>query len=334
MNRNTSGDHQATSSQRLPRSVLARMQQMLVVIVLASVLVSLWWLWDRVRWLGIVTALMILLGYTVVLALEFVAVARVSRGDRVAAASATVLFLAWWKEVRVAPQVFCWRQPFRWRTLPDTQHPLPGSTNRPAAVFVHGFVCNRGFWLPWMRALRVQGIPYTSVNLEPVFGSIADYIPGLEEAICRAERLTGIAPVLICHSMGGLAARAWLADAPRAAQRVQRVITIGTPHHGTWISQFSHVPNGQQMRLNHEWLTTLATAETAVAALPYQRFVCWYSNADNIVLPASSAMLQGADNRHVPGVAHVALAFHPTVMRESLAMIASASSSPAARTVS
>ena len=47
-----------------------------------------------------------------------------------------------------------------------------------------------------------------------------------------------------------------------------------------------------------------------------------------------TAMLPGADNRHVPGVAHVALAFHPRVMRESLAMLASAASSPRERTAS
>jgi triacylglycerol esterase/lipase EstA (alpha/beta hydrolase family) len=185
-----------------------------------------------------------------------------------------------------------------------------------------------------MRELRTLGIPYTSVNLEPLFDSIADYVPVVEEAVQRAERLTGLPPTLVCHSMGGLAARAWLAHGAQAPQRVRQVITIGTPHHGTWISRFSHVPNGRQMRQNHEWLGALSAEELAALATPYQRFVCWYSNADNIVFPASTAMLAGADNRHVPGVAHVALAFHPRVMRESLAMLASGASSPDARTAS
>ena len=138
--------------------------------------------------------------------------------------------------------------------------------------------------------------------------------------------------MLVCHSMGGLAARAWLAATPGARSRVHRVITIGSPHHGTWLGQFSHVPNGQQMRRNHAWLITLAAQERAASDAPYEHFTCWYSNADNIVFPASTAMLPGADNRHVPGVAHVALAFHPRVMRESLAVLASADKSPAERT--
>lgn len=291
------------------------------------------WFLDRSSWLATVGALTILLGYALVLAVEFVAVAWVNRGDAVPAANARALFGAWWQEVWVAPRIFCWYQPFRWQALPDSSTALaPNQPQTPAVVLVHGFVCNRGFWLPWMRELRTLDIPYTSVNLEPVFGSIADYVPVIEEAVQRAEQLTGRPPVLVCHSMGGLAARAWLAHGSPAAQRVRQVITIGTPHHGTWISRFSRAPNGRQMRQKHEWLGALLAREAATAATPHSRFVCWYSNADNIVFPASSAMLLGADNRHVPGMAHVALAFHPRVMRESLAMLASGANSPEVRT--
>jgi pimeloyl-ACP methyl ester carboxylesterase len=313
---------------------LARLQQGLVLGALGTALVWCAWFWDRSPGLALAGVALGLLGYAVVLGLEFVLVARVNRGDPVPAASPSALLGAWWQEVRVAPVVFAWRQPFRWRELPDPTPPASDTAAPAAVVFVHGFVCNRGFWLPWMRALRALNVPYTSVNLEPVFGSITAYVPLMEDAVRRAEALSGQPPVLVCHSMGGLVARAWLAATPGAAERVQRVITIGSPHHGTWLSRFSHVPNGQQMRRNHDWLASLSAREHAASETPYRGFTCWYSNADNIVFPASTAMLAGADNRHVPGVAHVALAFHPSVMRESLAMLASGDRSPAARTAS
>ncbi len=332
MDQNTPKDGTPSFAPPHPHSTLARLQQFTAIGTVVASFGWFFWFWERSGWLAAAGALTILLGYALVLAVEFVAVARVNRGDAVPAAHARALFGAWWQEIQVAPRVFCWQQPFRWRALPDTNTATPAESHKPAVVLIHGFVCNRGFWLPWMHELRALGVPYTSVNLEPIFGSIADYIPLVEEAVQRAERLTGLPPVLVCHSMGGLAARAWLAHGSSAAQRVRQVITIGTPHHGTWISRFSRAPNGRQMRQKHEWLTTLSTGESATVATPYQRFVCWYSNADNIVFPASTAMLAGADNRHVPGVAHVALAFHPRVMRESLAMLASAASSPEART--
>ena len=93
-----------------------------------------------------------------------------------------------------------------------------------------------------------------------------------------------------------------------AAQRVCGVVTIGTPHHGTWLAHFSHVTNGRQMQIGGDWLRTLEAREAGQARPP---FVCWYSNADNIVFPATTATLPGADNRHLPGVPHVPWPFTP-----------------------
>ncbi|MDZ4187477.1 MAG: alpha/beta fold hydrolase [Hydrogenophaga sp.] len=274
-------------------------------------------------------------GYALVLALELVVVAWVHGSDPAPRPRWAELAGAWWQETRMAPQVFAWRQPFVWRRWPDTlAAPTCSASSGGAVVFIHGFVCNRGFWHPWMRELRRLGVPYVSVNLEPVFGSIDDYVPLIEQAVQRAEALGG-APQLVCHSMGGLAARAWMAADAANTARVQQVLTIGTPHHGTWLGQFSHLPNGCQMRLHNPWLQALAATEVQRAPEDtYRSFVCWFSNTDNIVFPASTASLPGADNRLVPGAAHVAMAFHPRVMRESLAILASGASSPCAATAS
>lgn len=308
-------------------SALARLQQGMALS--SWVGAGLWWYgwWPTQATLAVVGALVIVLSYALVLALQFTLMARVNRQDAVPPLGWGRLVRAWWAEVCVAPQVFSWRQPFRWHALPDAD--VPSAPGRTAAVLVHGFVCNRGLWLPWMRELRQRGMPYTSVNLEPVFGSIDDYAPLIDDAVRRAQALTGQPPLLVCHSMGGLAARAWLAATPGAAQRVCGVVTIGTPHRGTWLARWSHMPNGRQMRIDGEWLQALQARE---AGQPRPPFVCWYSNADNIVFPASTATLAGADNRHLPGVPHVAMAFHPRVMTESLAMLASAGSSPSERT--
>ena len=101
--------------------------------------------------------------------------------------------------------------------------------------------------------MRRLGHPFVAVDLEPVFGSIDQYVAIIDEAVERITRATGMAPVLVCHSMGGLAARAWL-QAKAADSRVHHVITIGSPHHGTWLGRFSRVANGRQMRLDSGWL--------------------------------------------------------------------------------
>src|SRR5690606_19880004 len=96
----------------------------------------------------------------------------------------------------------------------------------------------------------------------------------LEAAVQRVQAATGREPVLICHSMGGLAARAWL-RACAGDGRVQSVVTLGTPHRGTWAGRFSRAVNGQQMALDGDWVGKLSGAEPAGRA---ERFTCWYSN--------------------------------------------------------
>jgi len=300
-------------------STLARLQQFIVFATAGLVVVWMAWSWGRPVWVVAAGGALLLFGYALVLGLEFFAVAHVNRHDPSPKATAGSLVKAWWHEVRVAPLVFSWRQPFQWRCLPDSD--AGAQADRPAVVFVHGFVCNRGFWLPWMRTLRTRGVPYTSVNLEPVFGSIDDYIPLIDDAVRRAQALTGTAPVLVCHSMGGLAARAWRAATPDADTMVRHIVTIGSPHHGTWLAQFSRVSNGRQMRQEGPWLQALRLREAQRWPTgTYAPFTCWYSSADNIVFPASTATLPGADNRFVQGQPHVAMAFVDAVVEGTLSL--------------
>lgn len=268
-------------------------------------------------------ALLIGFGYVVVLGVEFGLLALVHRDDPAPRATVLQLLRAWWGEVTTATRVFCWRQPFRSHAVPDDDAPLPGSR---AVLLVHGFVCNRGFWTPWLLRLRSLGVRYVAVNLEPVFGSIDDYADLLEEAVVRLERATGQPPVIVAHSMGGIASRVWLAR-PGNAPRIERLITIGTPHRGTWLARFGHTHNGRQMRIDNPWLLDLVAREAELGddqgpRVPPNKLVCFYGNCDNIVFPPSTASLPGAENRFVPGFAHVAMAFAPAVMEPALALIA------------
>ena len=258
-------------------------------------------------WAG---ALLILLGYAMFLGVEFLLLASVQRGDTTPQPTARQLFGAWWAEVLTAPQVFCWRQPFRSRAEPDS---LPSSAQGTrGVVLVHGFVCNRALWNPWMAKLRAAQVPFVAVNLEPLFGSIDHYVNIIEQAVRHIEKITGLPPVLVAHSMGGLAVRAWL-SASAGDARVHHVITIGTPHHGTWLARFGQTANGRQMRMGSAWLKNLARQEPPQR---FAKFTCCYSHCDNIVFPSTTATLPGAENIHVPGTAHVHLAFQGTAFDE------------------
>jgi pimeloyl-ACP methyl ester carboxylesterase len=291
------------------RSALARLQQATTLGLLGLSLAWLGWHWQRSPAIAIAGAVAIFFSYAFFLAIEFVVVKFVGRRDPAPAPTWSELLRAWWAETRMALAVFFWRQPFRWRAQPDCTD--PSSRGRRGVVLVHGFVCNRGLWNPWMARLRAEGHPFIAVNLEPVFGSIDDYAAIIDDAVDRIAKLTGRKPLLVCHSMGGIAVRAWMRKTA-GGSRVHRVITIGTPHRGTWLGQFGHTTNGRQMRLEGPWIAELAREQ------PAAHFTCWYSNCDNIVFPASTATLPGADNRFVRGRAHVELAFVPEVFAHAL----------------
>lgn len=292
--------------------MLARLQKLTTLgIVIAAIMWALAFAHTDSPVLAAGGLLLIVFGYALVLFAEFVILRVVSRNDAAPTATIMQLVCAWVGEVATGPLVFCWRQPFRSNAISDF---LPPSHDRRGVVFVHGFLANRGLWNPLMKECCRIGLPFVAVNLEPVFGSIDEYPSIIESAVTRLEAVTGRAPVIVAHSMGGLAVRAWL-DMYQSDLRVHHVITVGTPHQGTYLGRFAHSRNTRQMRLKDDWRLQLEAREPAQR---FRRFTCFYGHCDNIVIPSSNATLPGADNRHVTGVAHVRMAYRTEVFDEIL----------------
>jgi triacylglycerol esterase/lipase EstA (alpha/beta hydrolase family) len=293
--------------------MLARMQRSWVLGLMAMAMAAAWWAMQSGSpfWLALSAGLAVLNVHAWALACEFTWLGRIDPGPGVPKPTLRALWKAWWGEVVTGVRVFGWRQPFRSTALQDE---LASARGKRGVLLVHGFVCNRGLWNPWMRRLRDADTPFVAINLEPVFGSIDGYVGAIEAAVRRLEEATAMPPVVVAHSMGGLAIRAWLRR-PGAPQRVHSVITIGTPHTGTWLARFAMTENARQMREGSRWLRDLEHGEApSTRAL----FTCYFGHCDNIVFPARNATLNGACNHHVPGLAHVHLAFHAPILDDVL----------------
>jgi triacylglycerol lipase len=291
---------------------------LLLVACAAAVGAFLWGFFPPLALLGFVT---ITLSFSLLIGMQCAALTQVNRDDAAPRASRRQLMHAWWVETRTAANVFFWWQPFRSHIAPDNLPSGPQGTPVRGVLLVHGFICNRGLWTPWYPTLRRGKIPYLAVNLEPVFGSIDAYTTELDRAIRELHNATGMPPLVIAHSMGGVAVRAWL-RACNGDARIHRVITIGSPHHGTKVgtalSHLSGIENAHQMGFDSAWLAALAAQESPERR---EKFVCFYSNCDNIVAPASSATLTGADNRHRAGIPHLALVLDVSIREQSLALL-------------
>jgi triacylglycerol lipase len=263
-------------------------------------------------WLAIPLALLLPFLFTaVVLGIEFLTGAAIDRrpGQRLALTTALRL---WWLEACTSFRMFTWNQPF---ASTFAEQPLVRDPQRPAVLLVHGYMCNRAVWYPLLASGRLRECNVATVNLEPVFSPIDSYGEVIARAIDALREATGATRVtLVCHSMGGLAARAYLHA--HGDDAVERVITVATPHNGTIFGAFGSGHNARQMRPGTTYLRDLTGAEPPERAA---RFVCIASRDDNLIVPRSSCLLPGARHILLDGIGHLALLVDPRlwdVLRE------------------
>jgi len=221
---------------------------------------------------------------------------------------------ALWGEFKAALLIFMLRQPWPHRQrgiqLPSTPAQRQLDQNALPVLLVHGYLCNHRVWDDMALALRHAGHPVLRVDLEPLFTSIDDYAATLERSVTVLLAQTKAQQVvLVGHSMGGLAIRAWLrAHGPA---RVARILTLGTPHQGTRIAQASMTPNGAQMVWHSEWLQTLAASENAnKRALMHIAITA----QDNVVYPQAEQVLPGTEVKHFSGIGHLQMCLDRAVI--------------------
>ena len=194
--------------------------------------------------------------------------------------------------------------PFERLWMP-ADRPAPG---RRPVLLVHGYGCSRGVWWLLRRRLEAAGHSVATVSLVPPYTSIGKLVPQLNariEALCAA---TGSQQVsLVAHSMGGLVCRSYLAR--HGIARVDRLLTLATPHQGSELARFGIGQNAREMTPDSLWLNDMAAERLAipVASLrnPY----------DNYSMPQDKQRLPGARDVELPPVGHLAMLYDAGVAR-------------------
>lgn len=215
-------------------------------------------------------------------------------------------------------RMFNWLQPFRSRRTLATAT----AAEAPVVLLVHGYGCNHAIWLDMAPALAAAGYRCEGIDLEPVLGDIDDYAPALLARMREIAARTGRPPLVVCHSMGGLAARAaqvLALQTPDQGPPCAGIVTLGTPHHGCALARFGGGRNARQMRWNNPWLCALAAAETPAMRA---RIVSIFSWHDSIAGPPGTSWLDGARNVPLAGIGHVSLLRHRDAVAATLVALA------------
>jgi len=215
------------------------------------------------------------------------------------------------------------RSPLRmilYRLLMPEPEPSPSAM---PVVLLHGVGCNAGFWAGLRRDFGKRGIgPLYALSYGPPLHSIDEFADQLAATIATVETATGARQVvLVGHSMGGLVARAYIRR--YGAANVRRLVTIGTPHHGSMHAWFMFGEALVQMRPGNEWLAELNRGANA-AGVPTVSIWSWH---DTMVTPQTSPRIDWGENVIVTGVAHNALLDDSEVRDRVAAEIARATTS-------
>jgi pimeloyl-ACP methyl ester carboxylesterase len=188
---------------------------------------------------------------------------------------------------------------------------LPVERTCYPVLLLHGFLCNGRVWNAFRERLHTAGFgPIEAPDVEPLLVDIETQARRVApDLLALQNRCNGQRVVIVAHSMGGLVARALLRDL--GAGVIRRIVTIASPHHGTVLVRGLPWPNARQMSDVSPWLHTLNTVQEGRFAVPMASI---YSLEDNLVVPAGSARLQGAESHELRGIGHLGMLRSPRAL--------------------
>lgn len=184
-------------------------------------------------------------------------------------------------------------------------------------VLVHGIFDNRSIFALLRRGLRRRGFGSTyALNYNALTDDIRGVAMRLGDLVQDVCDETGHDQVhVIGHSMGGLIGR-YLVQRLGGDDTVHTLVTLGTPHQGTLSARLVPITVARQMRAGGDLITELSEPAPGCRT----RFVAFWSDIDQLVIPQSHARVEHPDLRArnvlVHGVGHLSLPVDGRVVRE------------------
>ncbi len=189
------------------------------------------------------------------------------------------------------------------------------TANMPV-ILVHGWIHNRSAFLGISRTLRQHGFRHIhAFDYNPLTYDIPEVAGMLAAEVDRVLSITGASKAMIVgHSMGGVVSRYYVQQLG-GEDKIDTVITLGSPHRGTYAAYLGPGAAAPQMKPGSGLLRQLEES-----ARPSDvRWVAVYSDLDLLILPAVNAKLVHpalrAHNIKVADLGHLSLLLSGEVMR-------------------
>ncbi len=200
---------------------------------------------------------------------------------------------------------------------------MPDDGHRPV-LFVHGLAGHPGNFAGMRTFFRISGRTRTYPIVLPGSERIPAQASALADAlrsILAVNRLKDDDQVdIVAHSMGGLVSRLMLDD-PELRARVRTLLTLGTPHTGTWAARYASTEQTLDLRPTSEVMRTLAT-QTPWPVDGWPALFNFWSEADMLLLPPSVAVVAGATRVvECEGASHMSYLLDPRIFARAVEVL-------------
>lgn len=192
---------------------------------------------------------------------------------------------------------------------------MTGSDFKPVMhiVMVHGFLERGNNFKMLSKRLEKHQIGCHVMRLKPSDGrtgldALALQLKEQIESELGQDKKFSI----VSYSMGGLISRYYLQNLD-GASRCQQLITVSTPHHGTWTAKFYPGKGARQMRRGSEFLKALEQTSDQLGEMP---ITSYRTPMDLIILPTTSSIWKRAENRKYYALLHPLMLNIPSVLSD------------------
>ncbi len=184
-------------------------------------------------------------------------------------------------------------------------------------LLLHGLFVNQSCWFWFKYKLRKQGFQnIVTINLSSWHSEEA-LTELLATKVDEMRHQLGVNKVhLVGHSMGGMIARNYV-QLRGGQDKVDHLICLGSPHHGSKLATFSIDPLGKTLLPSSNFLQKLNTA-------PFPdnvKMTNIYTNKDNMVLPNCSNHLAWGEAVEFDRMGHTSLIYRKPVIAATAAAL-------------
>lgn len=191
------------------------------------------------------------------------------------------------------------------------------SADNPPVLLLHGFLGTRGAMFPLELRLKRDGFVVFSLNLGTLnIGDIRKSAMLIHQKIERILREVDLEKIdIVGHSMGGLIGLYYIKKLS-GHQYVRKLITMGTPHTGTWVALAGVATIGLISRSSWQLLPdNFFLRELQADPLPAQVEYYSIAGSDDIICPPERCRLEGARYIEIP-CGHAGLATSTEIYKE------------------